>query len=128
MCIHLFVKLIFEESYGVYSLCPVLFYSHKELTVSKETEILSPLPFKMKPNVMSQEPQNVNQFFDKSEENVVLQKTTNEGIENNCARVITTEEHIDKMYLDILRKKRSVARSLLPPDDKIHKVSVYNIN
>lgn len=80
----------------------------------------------MKPNVMSQEPENVNQFFNKNEENVVLQKTTNEDTDNSCARVNTTEEHIDKMYLDILRKKLSVGPSGLPRDDKINKVSVYN--
>lgn len=95
--------------------------SYKKLVVSKETKIESPLSLKMKPYVMSQESQNGNQFFDKNEENVVLQKTTNEGIENTCARANTTEEHIDKMYLDILRKKLSVGRSLLPQDDKINK-------
>nr|XP_019585069.1 PREDICTED: centrosomal protein of 162 kDa isoform X1 [Rhinolophus sinicus] len=115
------MKPIRIDSFGISGGLDLQPISYKKLTDSKETEILSPLPFKMKPNVMSQEPQNVNQFFDKNEENVVLQKTTNEGIENNCARVNTTEEHIDKMYLDILRKKRSVGHSLLPPDDKIHK-------
>lgn len=115
------MKPIRINSFGISGGLDLQPISCKKLTDSKETEVLSPLPFKMKPNVMSQEPQNVNQFFEKNEENVVLQKTTNEGIENNCARVNTTEEHIDKMYLDILRKKRSVGHSLLPPDDKIHK-------
>uniref|UniRef100_F6TVN1 Centrosomal protein of 162 kDa n=1 Tax=Equus caballus TaxID=9796 RepID=F6TVN1_HORSE len=95
--------------------------SYKKLADSKDTEFVSPLTLKMNPNVMSQEPRNVNQFFDKNEENVVLQKTANEGIENSCPRVNATEEQVDKMYLDILRKKLSVGPSLLPQDDKIKK-------
>lgn len=57
----------------------------------------------------------------RNEENVVLQKTTNKSIENGCPGVNTTEEHIDKMYLDILRKKLSVGPSLLLQEDKINK-------
>lgn len=121
------VKLIFE-SYRVYSLCPVFFYSYQKLAVSKETEIVSSSPLNMKPLVMSQEPQSMNQFLNKSEENVVLQKTTNEGIENSCERVNTMEEHIDKMYLNILKKKLSVGSSLLSQDDQVNKVSVCNLN
>lgn len=128
MCVCIFMlKFIFEVSDKVYSLCPVLFYSYKKLADSKDTEFVSPLTLKMNPNVMSQEPRNVNQFFDKNEENVVLQKTANEGIENSCPRVNATEEQVDKMYLDILRKKLSVGPSLLPQDDKIKKVSVYDL-
>ncbi|XP_066215028.1 centrosomal protein of 162 kDa [Saccopteryx leptura] len=95
--------------------------SYKILADDKETEIVGPLPFKMKPDVEFQEPQNVNQYFDKNEENVVLQKTTNEIIENSCPRVNTVEEYVDKMYLDILRKKVSCGPSILPQDDKIKK-------
>ncbi|EPQ10032.1 Protein QN1 like protein [Myotis brandtii] len=113
------MKTIKIDSFGIsgLDLQPI---SYKKQADSKETEVISPLPFKMKPNV-SQEPQNVNQLFDKNEENVVLQKTTNESIENCCPRVNTTEECIDKMYLDILRKKLSVAPSVLPQEDKIKK-------
>lgn len=102
----------------------VLLYSYKKAD-SKETEVISPLPLKMKPNV-SQEPQNVNQLLDKNEENGVLQKTS-ESIENCCPRVNNAEECVDKMYLDILRKKLSVAPSVLPQEEKIKKVSVYNL-
>lgn len=98
------------------------------MTENKETEFISPLPLKMGPHVTSQEPQNVSQFLDKNEENVVLQMATDEGIGNNGARVNTVEEQIDKMYLDILKKKISVAPSLLPQDDKINKVSIYHLN
>lgn len=38
------------------------------------------------------------------------------------------EEHIDKMYLDILKKKISIGPTLLPQDDKLNKVSVYDLN
>lgn len=82
----------------------------------------------MNPNIISQEPRNGNQFFGKNEENVVLKKTTNKDIENSYPGVNTTEEHIDKMYLDILRKKISGGSSLLPQEDKINKVSVYNLS
>uniref|UniRef100_A0A8C7AGR0 Centrosomal protein of 162 kDa n=1 Tax=Neovison vison TaxID=452646 RepID=A0A8C7AGR0_NEOVI len=106
------------ESPSVHS---VLFYSYKKLADRKETGFVSPLPLKMSPNVISQEPRNANQFFDRNEENVVLQKTTNKSIENGHPGVNTTEEHIDKMYLDILRKKLSVGPSLLLQEDKINK-------
>nr|XP_045723142.1 centrosomal protein of 162 kDa isoform X1 [Mirounga angustirostris]XP_054361431.1 centrosomal protein of 162 kDa isoform X1 [Mirounga angustirostris] len=114
------MKPIRIDSFGVsgFDLQPV---SYKKLADRKETEFVSPLSLKMNPNIISQEPRNVNQLFDKNEENVVLQKTTNKGIENGCPGVNTTEEHIDKMYLDILRKKLSVGPSLLPQDDKINK-------
>ncbi|ELK00107.1 centrosomal protein of 162 kDa isoform X2 [Pteropus alecto] len=115
------MKPIRIDSFGISGGLDLKPVSYKKLAVSEETEIVSPLPLKMKPNVMSQEPQNVNQFFDKNEENVVLQKTTIEDTDNSCARVNTTEEHIDKMYLDILRKKLSVGPSVLPRDDKINK-------
>ncbi|CAK7310215.1 Centrosomal protein of 162 kDa [Vulpes lagopus] len=78
-------------------------------------------PVRMNPNIISQEPRNGNQFFGKNEENVVLQKTTNKDIENSYPGVNTTEEHIDKMYLGILRKKISVGSSVLPQEDKINK-------
>ncbi|KAM9666279.1 centrosomal protein of 162 kDa [Trichechus inunguis] len=113
------MKPIRIDSFGVsgFDLQPV---SSKVLADNKETEFVSPL-LKTNSNLMFQEPHHVNQFFDKSDENVVLQKTANEGIENSCPRVTATEEHIDKMYLDILRKKLSVDPSLLPQDDKINK-------
>ncbi|CAK6446797.1 unnamed protein product [Pipistrellus nathusii] len=113
------MKTIRIDSFGISGL-ELQSISYKKQADSKETEVISPLPLKMKPNV-SQEPQHVNQLFDKNEENVVLQKTTNESIENCCLRVNTTEECIDKMYLDILRKKLSVAPSVLPQEDKIKK-------
>ncbi|KAG8516095.1 Centrosomal protein of 162 kDa [Galemys pyrenaicus] len=114
------MKPIRIDSFGVssFDLQPV---SYQKLADSKETEFVSHLPLKMNTDVTSQEPQNVNQCFDKNEENVVLQKTAYEGIENSCPRVNVLEEHIDKMYLDILRKKISVAPSLLPQEDKINK-------
>uniref|UniRef100_A0A667FZU5 Centrosomal protein of 162 kDa n=1 Tax=Lynx canadensis TaxID=61383 RepID=A0A667FZU5_LYNCA len=114
------MKPIRIDSFGVsgFDLQPV---SYKKLADSKETEFVSPIPLKRNPNIISQESQNVNQLFDKNEENVVLQKTTNKDRENSCLGVNATEEHIDKMYLDILRKKISVGPPLLPPDDKVNK-------
>ncbi|XP_060986477.1 centrosomal protein of 162 kDa isoform X2 [Dama dama] len=114
------MKPIRIDSFGVsgFDLQPV---SYKKLAENKETEFVSPLPLKINPNVVSQEAQTVSQFLDKNEENVVLEKATDEGTENNYPRVNTVEEQIDKMYLDILKKKISVGASLLPHDDKTHK-------
>ncbi|XP_012493634.1 PREDICTED: centrosomal protein of 162 kDa [Propithecus coquereli] len=114
------MKPIKIDSFGVsgFDLQPV---SSKKVADSKENEFVSPLPLNMNPNVMSQDPQHVNQFLDKNDQKVILQKTTNEGMENSHPRVPATEEHIDKMYLDILRKKTSVNPSLLIQDDKINK-------
>ncbi|XP_073075473.1 centrosomal protein of 162 kDa isoform X2 [Manis javanica] len=114
------MKPIKINSFGVsgFDLQPV---SCKKLADSKETEFVSPSPLNMNPNVTSQEPQIGNQFFDKTQENVVLQMTTNKCIENSCPRVNTMEEHVDKMYLDILKKKISVGPTLLPQDDKLNK-------
>ncbi|XP_041627146.1 centrosomal protein of 162 kDa isoform X1 [Vulpes lagopus] len=114
------MKPIRIDAFGVsgFDLQPV---SYKKLTDRKEIEFVSPLPLRMNPNIISQEPRNGNQFFGKNEENVVLQKTTNKDIENSYPGVNTTEEHIDKMYLGILRKKISVGSSVLPQEDKINK-------
>ncbi|XP_043744135.1 centrosomal protein of 162 kDa isoform X3 [Cervus elaphus] len=114
------MKPIRIESFGV-SGFDLQSVSYKKLAENKETEFVSPLPLKINPNVVSQEAQTVSQFLDKNEENVVLEKATDEGTENNYPRVNTVEEQIDKMYLDILKKKISVGASLLPQDDKTHK-------
>ncbi|XP_045698490.1 centrosomal protein of 162 kDa [Phyllostomus hastatus] len=121
------MKPIRIDSYGIsgLDLQPV---SCKKLAGSKETEIVRPLPLKVKPNVVSQEPENVNQFFDENEENVVLHKTASESVDCSCLRVNTTEEYIDKMYLDILRKKLSAGPSILSQDDKIKKTFRFQLS
>uniref|UniRef100_A0A8C2QU72 Centrosomal protein of 162 kDa n=1 Tax=Capra hircus TaxID=9925 RepID=A0A8C2QU72_CAPHI len=93
----------------------------KKLAENKETEFVSPLPLKINPDVVSQEPQTVSQFLDKNEENVVLEKAANEVTEDNYPRVNPVQEQIDKMYLDILKKKISIGPSLLLQDDKTNK-------
>ncbi|XP_055965721.1 centrosomal protein of 162 kDa [Sorex fumeus] len=95
--------------------------SYKKLAGSQETEFMSPFPREVTQNLMSQEPQNVNQFPHRTEERVVLQRATNEDKENSGPGVSTMEECIDKTCLDILRKKISVAPSLLPQDSKVNK-------
>ncbi|XP_007949716.2 centrosomal protein of 162 kDa [Orycteropus afer afer] len=113
------MKPIRIDSFGVsgFDLQPV---SSEKLANNKETEFVSPL-LKTNTNLMFREPYHVNDFFDKNDENVVLQKTANESIGNSCPEVTPIEEHIDKMYLDILRKKKSVDPALLPQNDKINK-------
>ncbi|XP_005684776.2 PREDICTED: centrosomal protein of 162 kDa isoform X1 [Capra hircus] len=114
------MKPIRIDSFGVsgFDLQPV---SSKKLAENKETEFVSPLPLKINPDVVSQEPQTVSQFLDKNEENVVLEKAANEVTEDNYPRVNPVQEQIDKMYLDILKKKISIGPSLLLQDDKTNK-------
>uniref|UniRef100_A0A8I3XCI5 Centrosomal protein of 162 kDa n=1 Tax=Callithrix jacchus TaxID=9483 RepID=A0A8I3XCI5_CALJA len=114
------MKPIRIDSFGV-SGFDLQAVSSEKVAESKETEFVSSLPLKMNPNIISQDSQNINHFFDKNDENVILQKTTNESMENSCPRVTATEEHVDKMYLDILRKKISVNSSSLSQDDRISK-------
>ncbi|MBZ3883939.1 Centrosomal protein of 162 kDa [Sciurus carolinensis] len=113
------MKPIRIDSFGItgLDLQPV---SSKKVTDNKEAEYVGSLPLKMNANIMSQDPRHTNQYFNKNE-NVILPKTTNESMENSCPMVTTMEEHIDKMYLDILKKKISVDPSLLPQDDKTNK-------
>ncbi|XP_006870730.1 PREDICTED: centrosomal protein of 162 kDa [Chrysochloris asiatica] len=112
------MKPIRLGSFGVsaFDLQPV---SSKKLA-DKETKSVSPV-LKANSDLPFEEPHHVNNFFVKSEENVTLQKTASEGVESSCPRVNAIEEHIDKIYLDILREKLSVDPSLLPQDDKINK-------
>ncbi|XP_018885777.3 centrosomal protein of 162 kDa isoform X1 [Gorilla gorilla gorilla] len=114
------MKPIRIDSFGIsgFDLQPV---SSEKVAERKETEFFSSLPLKTNPNILSQDSQHVNLFFDKNDENVILQKTTNESMENSCPQVTATEEHVDKMYLNILRKKISVNSSSLFQDDKINK-------
>ncbi|XP_055130062.1 centrosomal protein of 162 kDa isoform X1 [Symphalangus syndactylus] len=114
------MKPIRIDSFGIsgFDLQPV---SSEKVATRKETEFFSSLPLKMNPNIMSQDSQHVNLFFDKNDENVILQKTTNDSMENRCPQVTATEEHVDKMYLNILRKKILVNSSSLSQDDKINK-------
>uniref|UniRef100_A0A8C9AMC7 Centrosomal protein of 162 kDa n=1 Tax=Prolemur simus TaxID=1328070 RepID=A0A8C9AMC7_PROSS len=114
------MKPIRIDSFGV-SGFDLQSVSCKKVADSKETEFVSPLSLNVNPNVISQDPQHVNDFFDKNDRKVILQKTTNEGLENSSPKVPATEEHVDKMYLDILKKKTSVNPSLLIQDDKINK-------
>ncbi|XP_068841468.1 centrosomal protein of 162 kDa [Capricornis sumatraensis] len=114
------MKPIRIDSFGV-SGFDLQSVSSKKLAENKETEFVSPLPLKINPNVVSQEPQTVSQFLDKNEENVVLEKATNEVTENTYPRVNPVQEQMDKMYLDILKKKISIGPSLLLQDDKTNK-------
>lgn len=80
----------------------------------------------MDSDVQTEDLYHVNQLLDKNDENVILQRTANESLENSSPAVTATEEHTDKMYLDILKKKLSV-NPLLPQDDKINNVSVDHL-
>ncbi|KFO30411.1 Protein QN1 like protein [Fukomys damarensis] len=114
------MKPIRIDSTGVssFDLQPI---SAPKVADSKDTVNVRSFPVKINANVICQDPRNVNQLLDKNDENVILQKTTNKNMENSSPTVAATEEHIDKMYLDILRKKISVNSSLLSQDDRINK-------
>ncbi|XP_074166482.1 centrosomal protein of 162 kDa isoform X3 [Sminthopsis crassicaudata] len=94
--------------------------STKKLIDNKTTEFVSPLPLKKQPPVISQEQQqHLDQFFEKNEK-IFLQKTTNKINESSLPRVTSTEEHIDKTQLDVLRKKLYQDSSPLFHDNKIN--------
>ncbi|XP_057624532.1 centrosomal protein of 162 kDa isoform X2 [Chionomys nivalis] len=86
--------------------------SLKKAADSKEGESRSSLPLKMNGNTVSQDPTHVSQFPHKHEENVALPKTAG-----------AMEDRLDKVYLEILKKKTTVNPSLLPQDDKTNQTS-----
>lgn len=106
------MKPIRIDSYGIsgFELQPI---SLKKAADSKEGESVSSLLLKMNTNTILQDPRHVSQFPHKHDESVGLHKTAGESTHSSCPAA--TEEHLDKMYLEILRKKTS---SLLPQDDK----------
>ncbi|XP_068921184.1 centrosomal protein of 162 kDa isoform X2 [Petaurus breviceps papuanus] len=98
--------------------------STKKKIDSKTTEFVSPLPLKKQTSIMSQEQQqHLDQFFEKNEKNIFLQKTTNKISENSLPKVTPTEEHLDKMQLDLLKKKLSQDSSPLLHDTKINQAT-----
>uniref|UniRef100_A0A8C5KJ83 Centrosomal protein of 162 kDa n=1 Tax=Jaculus jaculus TaxID=51337 RepID=A0A8C5KJ83_JACJA len=101
------------ESLGV-SGSDLLPVSSEKVADSKTTEYV---------NSVSQDPRHVDQLSDKNDENVALPKTPNESMGSDRPVEAATEEHIEKMYLDILRKKLPINPSLLPQDDGASKVS-----
>lgn len=105
-----------------YILCSTLFCSLKKAADSKEGESVSSLLHKMNTNTVSQDPTHVNQFPYKHDENVTLHKTEGEIMGGGCPAATAMEERLDKMYLEILKKKTTVNPSLLPQDDKTNQV------
>ncbi|KAL1781590.1 centrosomal protein of 162 kDa [Sigmodon hispidus] len=116
------MKPIRIDSYGVcgFDLPPI---SLKKATDSKEGESVSSLPLKMNTNTVAQDPIHMSQFPHKPDESVALHKTAGESMASGCPAVATMEEQLDKMYLEILRKKTTVNPSLLPQDDKTNQIS-----
>lgn len=108
-----------NSCYLQFILCSVLFCSLKKATDSKEAESVGSLPLKTNTNTVSQDTRHAIQFPHKHDESVVLHRTADEGMGSSCP---ATEEHLDKMYLEILKKKTSVNPSLLPQDDKMNQV------
>ncbi|MEJ1285624.1 centrosomal protein 162 [Cricetulus griseus] len=116
------MKPIRIDSYGVsgFDLPPI---SLKKAADSKEGESVSSLLHKMNTNTVSQDPTHVNQFPYKHDENVTLHKTEGEIMGGGCPAATAMEERLDKMYLEILKKKTTVNPSLLPQDDKTNQTS-----
>ncbi|XP_023567734.1 centrosomal protein of 162 kDa isoform X2 [Octodon degus] len=114
------MKPIRIDSVGVsFDLQPL---SAQKVTESKDSLNAPSLPCKRNANVMlSQAPRNVTHLLDSNEENVTLQETPDRNVEKSCSTTTPAEEQIDKMYLDILRKKISVNSSVLSQDDRINK-------
>ncbi|XP_013201874.1 centrosomal protein of 162 kDa [Microtus ochrogaster] len=97
--------------------------SLKKAADSKEGEPRNCSPLKMNGNTVSQDPTHVSQFPHKHEENVALPKTAGESMGGGCPASTAMEDHLDKVYLEILKKKTTVNPSLLPQDDKTNQTS-----
>ncbi|XP_038179768.1 centrosomal protein of 162 kDa isoform X2 [Arvicola amphibius] len=97
--------------------------SLKKAADSKEEESLSSLPLKMSGNTVSQDPTHVSHFLHKHEENVALPKTAGESMGGGCPASAAMEDPLDKVYLEVLKKKTTVDPSLLPQDDKTNQTS-----
>ncbi|XP_044532255.1 centrosomal protein of 162 kDa [Gracilinanus agilis] len=95
--------------------------SMKKTIESKTTEFVSPLPLKKQPPVISQEQQqHLDQLIEMNEKNIFLQKATYNISESSLPKVTSTEEHIDKAQLDLLRKKLAKEASALFHGNKIN--------
>ncbi|CAH6777909.1 centrosomal protein of 162 kDa [Phodopus roborovskii] len=116
------MKPIRIDSYGVsgFDLPPI---SLKEAADSKEGEPVSSFLLKMNTNTMSQDPTHVSQFPHKHHESMTLHKTADESMGGGCPAAAAVEERLDKMYLEILKKKTTVNPSLKPQGDKTNQTS-----
>lgn len=82
---------------------------------------MSSLPLKMNGNTVSQDPTHLSQFPHQHEENVVLPKTAGESMGGGCPASTAVEDRLDKVHLEILKKKTTVNPSL-PQEDKTNQV------
>lgn len=96
--------------------------SLKKAADSKEGESMSSLPLKMNGNTVSQDPTHLSQFPHQHEENVVLPKTAGESMGGGCPASTAVEDRLDKVHLEILKKKTTVNPSL-PQEDKTNQTS-----
>lgn len=113
-----------DLGYRQFLLCSTLFCSLKKAADSKEGESMSSLPLKMNGNTVSQDPTHMSQFPHKHEENASLPKTAGESVGGGCPASTAMEDRLDKVYLEILKKKTTVNHSLLPQGDKTNQVRV----
>lgn len=113
-----------DLGYMQFLLCSTLFCSLKKAADSKEGESMSSLPLKMNGNTMSQDPTHMSQFPHKHEENASLPKTAGESVGGGCPASTAMEDRLDKVYLEILKKKTTVNHSLLPQGNKTNQVRV----
>lgn len=97
--------------------------SLKKAADSKEGESMSSLPLKMNGNTVSQDPTHMSQFPHQHEENVALPKTAGESVDGGCPASTAMEDHLDKVYLKILKKKTTITPSPLPQGDKTNQTS-----
>ncbi|KAM7337208.1 hypothetical protein ACRRTK_003327 [Alexandromys fortis] len=84
--------------------------------LSKAGESRSCSPPKMNGNTVSQCPH-------KHEDSVALPKTAGESTGGGCPASTAMEDGLDKVYLEIVKKKTTVNPSLLPQDDKTNQES-----
>ncbi|KAL6072538.1 hypothetical protein STEG23_006858, partial [Scotinomys teguina] len=115
------MKPIRIDSYGVsgFDLPPI---SLKKAAEGKERDSGSSLPPKMNTNTVTQ-PTHMSQFPHKHDESAALHRTMGVSMGGDGLAATGMEEHLDKMYLEILKKKTTVNPSLLPQDDKTNQTS-----
>ncbi|XP_006983771.1 centrosomal protein of 162 kDa [Peromyscus maniculatus bairdii] len=116
------MKPIRIDSYGVsgFDLPPI---SRKNAAESQEGDSVSSIPLKMHAHTVTEDLTLRSPFPHKPGESAALHRTVGASVGGGCPAAAGMEERLDKMYLEILRKKTAANPSLLPQDDKTNQTS-----
>lgn len=103
-------------------LCPPFICSRKKAAESQEGDSVSSIPLKMHAHTVTEDLTLRSPFPHKPGESAALRRTVGASVGGGCPAAAGMEERLDKMYLEILRKKTAANPSLLPQDDKTNQV------